>query len=391
MGEIHVLYSFPLRLGLYGVGVTAWYQVAGLAEQGVEVHLFAGSVEKPVPGVHSPRETLVPCGLRLPIRLLGTARATALHDRITSKAIRRIHKKSRIDVVHCWPQGAQKTFRVARDLGIKTFLERPNTHTGYACEVVEKEYRKLGIEMGKSHSHSYNAKRLRSEEDEYKLADLLLCPSEFVAKTFMDMGYDKEKIALHQYGYDPSRFGFSPDDLARDGKQPFSVAFLGRCEPRKGLHYALRAWLGSKACDKGKFYICGEFVPNYRELLADILAHPSVHEVGYIDDVTTVLRKCHALILPSVEEGSALVTYEARACGCVLLVSEATGARCVHMKEGLVHKVGDVVSLQKHIDLLASDSGLFLKLRNNSLAASSELTWDKAIEKLANIYKRHLA
>jgi glycosyltransferase involved in cell wall biosynthesis len=121
-----------------------------------------------------------------------------------------------------------------------------------------------------------------------------------------------------------------------------------------------------------------------------MLAHPSIREIGYLDDVTTVLCKCHALILPSIEEGSALVSYEARACGCVLLVSEATGARCVHMKNGLVHKVGDVTSLREHIDLLASDRDLFLRLQNESLAGLRQLTWLKAAEKLVNIYRECL-
>ena len=38
------------------------------------------------------------------------------------------------------------------------------------------------------------------------------------------------------------------------------------------------------------------------------------------------MRACHVLVLPSFEEGSALVTYEGRACGCVLVISDRAGA-----------------------------------------------------------------
>jgi glycosyltransferase involved in cell wall biosynthesis len=168
------------------------------------------------------------------------------------------------------------------------------------------------------------------------------------------------------------------------------MVFVGSCEPRKGLHYALDAWLASKACKNGTFYICGKYIPEYRKLLADKLAHPSVKEAGFLSNVAPLLQKCHVLILPSIEEGSALVTYEAKACGCVLLVSEASGAKCEHNKDALVHKPGDVATLREHIDMLASDAQLFSRLRTNSLSSIGELTWDKAAESLIRAYRKCL-
>ena len=97
------------------------------------------------------------------------------------------------------------------------------------------------------------------------------------------------------------------------------------------------------------------------------------------------------MVVPSLAEGSALVTYEARACGCVLLVSDASGAICEHTKDGLVHKAGDVNTLSEHIKLLASDFKFLDILRANSLAGLPDLTWDKAAQVLAQIYRRCLA
>ena len=47
---------------------------------------------------------------------------------------------------------------------------------------------------------------------------------------------------------------------------------------------------------------------------------------GYLADVSGEMRNTDVLVLPSIEEDSALVTYVARASGCVLLVSDAAGA-----------------------------------------------------------------
>jgi len=391
MSNLKVLYSFPLWITHRGgVPTTGYHQVAGLVKSGVQVTLYCGAILDPIEGLHSQRETLKFGGLKLPLGLLGTRKSAALHDRIVARNLPRIHEKDRIDIVHCWPSGALETLRTARELGIKTVLERPNTHTRYAFEVVGRECERLGVTLPKSHPHAFDAYALKREEEEFRLADRLLCPSEFVAQTFLDKGFKREKIALHRYGFDASRFNLPKDSAPPSTGRTFSMVFAGSCEPRKGLHYALDAWLASKACKNGTFYICGKYIPGYRKLLADRLAHPSVKEVGSLSDVAPLLQKCHALILPSIEEGSALVTYEARACGCVLLVSNAAGAVCEHNKDALVHKPGDITTLREHIDMLASDRNLLLRLRNNSIAGVSELTWDKAAESLIRAYQKCL-
>jgi glycosyltransferase involved in cell wall biosynthesis len=387
MRDIGVLYRFPLRLGTLSSSnpMTAWHQVVGLVAQGVRVLLYCGSCEKPIAGLNGLKETLVPWGVKVPIRLLGMYRAASLHDRIVAKALRRLNKG--IDIVHCWPSGALETLKTARKLGIETVLERPSAHTHLVYEVTSRECKKLGIKLSKSHYTAFNEKILAREEREFATADRLLCPSEFVVKTFLREGFPKNRLCQHQYGYDPEVL--SPYDRsnsnATDGS--FSIVYVGDCHPLKGLHFALRAWVASQASKEGRFYICGRFMPEYRELLQDSLSHSSVEYLGFTPDAGKVMRRCDALVLPSLAEGSAIVTYEARACGCVLLVSDAAGAVCEHMKDGLIHKSGDTNTLRDHIDLLASDKNLRERLQANSLAGVASLTWTEAAKKLVKIYQ----
>ncbi len=75
----------------------------------------------------------------------------------------------------------------------------------------------------------------------------------------------------HRYGYDPARFGASG---RRDGDRPFTVGFVGRGEPRKGLHIALERLAATPApAAVGRFVIAGAIDPDYREVLAPLLAH----------------------------------------------------------------------------------------------------------------------
>jgi glycosyltransferase involved in cell wall biosynthesis len=380
---VRVLYSFPHKLGAARICTTAWHQVAGVAAAGAAVTVYTGCISRSFPGRVKVRTTLAWKRLRIPYRLLGTRRACALHDWLVAQRLRTMAKD--IDVVHVWPLGALRTMRVAKQLGIPTLLERPNAHTRFAYEAVQEECRRLRIVMPPGHEHAFNPIVLKQESQEYEAADTLLCPSDFVARTFRERGFPEHKLARHQYGYDERLF--FPDLGSRLKTDGLTFLFAGGCAPRKGLHHALDAWLQSSACEGGAFLIAGGFIPGYAEILARQLAHPRVKVLGHRNDMADLMRSSDVLVLPSIEEGSALVTYEARGCGCVLLVSNAAGAVCRHGENALVHPVGDVGILARQMSLLHESPGLLEKLRTASLRSVQDITWDAAGEKLLDTYR----
>ena len=384
---VRVLYSFPHRLGAARICHTAWQQVNGLLAAGARVAVFPGSLQREVAEGADVKQTLAYGKLRIPYRVLGTERACALHDWVVSRRLERL--KGEIDIVHAWPLGSLRTLKTARRLGIPTVLERPNAHTRFAYEVVQKECEKLGVFLPPDHEHAYKPSVLAKEEAEYEAAFRLLCPSDFVVRTFVDQGFATEKLTRDQYGYDETVY--FPGQQARDDQSGLQVLFVGGCAPRKGLHYALEAWLRSPASRKGKFIIAGAFVPGYAERLSSMLADPSIEVLGHRHDVPELMRKSDLLILPSIEEGSALVTSEARASGCVLVVSDAAGAICMHMENALVHRAGDVDELTAHLTLLDSDRDLLERLRAASLSTTDEITWKAAGRKLLSAYRQVMA
>jgi glycosyltransferase involved in cell wall biosynthesis len=243
--------------------------------------------------------------------------------------------------------------------------------------------------MPPGHEHAEDPEKIRLEEEEYQLADRLLCPSEFVARTFLDQGFPADKLARHQYGYDETVF--FPNSKPADSKRGLTMLFAGGCAPRKGLHYALEAWLKSPAHRDGQFLVAGEFIPGYGEKLSSMLSHSSVHVLGHRQDVPELMRNSDILVLPTIEEGSALVTSEARGSGCVLLVSEAAGAVCQHMENALVHRVGDVEALTRHLTMLHEDRELLATLRAKSLSTVHQITWAAAGRRLLDVYRETIA
>jgi D-inositol-3-phosphate glycosyltransferase len=377
---MRVLYSFPHRIGAGRICTIAWYQADGAAKAGAEVVALVGSVDKPLPGDVRAIETLARGRARLPYRVVGSQRMFRLHDRITASWLRR--HPNEIDVVHAWPSGALETIQTARDIGIPTLLERPNAHTRFAYDVVKAEADKLGVKLPPDHEHAYKPDVLAKEEAEFAAADKLLCPSEFTAKTFRDAGHD-DQVVRHFYGVDPAVF--HPADEPRRRAQ-FTAIFVGVAAVRKGLHYALEGWHRSTASLAGRFLIAGEMLPDYRRVLAPMLDHPSVVELGHRNDVPDLLRQADVLVLPSIEEGFGLVCTEAMASGCVPLVSDSCTEICANGVNACVHPVGDVACLSAQLSLMAEDERSRRMLREGGLRMIDEISWDAAGVRLAEIY-----
>ncbi len=384
---VRVLYSFPLRLGADRICYTAWQQVNGLAAAGADVLVFPASLGRAVPDGVRVQPTLARGRFRLPYRVVGTMRAVAMHDRIVARRIEKM--VGQIDVIHTWPTGSLETLKTAARLGIPTVLERPNAHTGFAMEVVKQECDRLGVTLPPDHEHAFDAEKLRKEEAEYRAATRLLCPSEFVVKTFLDKGFKREQLVRHIYGYDEKVY--YPGNEPRDPKRGLTMLFVGVCAVRKGVHFALEAWLKSPASKDGTFLIAGEFLPAYEEKLAAMLAHPSVKVLGHRNDVPDLVRKSDILVLPSIEEGFGLVITEAMGSGCVPLASEACTEICDHMKTGLMHRIGDVEALTQHITLLHQDRALLAKLRTACLEVAPSITWTAAGQILQDAYRQTIA
>jgi glycosyltransferase involved in cell wall biosynthesis len=380
---LHVLYSFPDGIGKPGIGTTALNQVREVAAHVERVTLYCTSLHGELPANVRVVQTLSVFGRRVPHRALGVGRSYRYHDARVASALRRL---ADVDVVHCWPRATLRTCAAARRRRIPCLREVPNTHTAHAYAVVARERASLGLAPIADHSHTFDAAALRREEREYAAADALLVPSEYALRTFVERGVPRPKLVLHRYGYDERRFSVNGERAT--SPRPFTAIFVGRCEPRKGLHHALRAWQSSGASEGGRFIVCGAMEPDYGRVLAPLLAHPSIELHGFVADPAALMRESDVLVFPSLEEGSALVTYEAQACGCVLLVSEATGARCRDAVDGLVHRPGDVDALTEHLRVLSRDPATLRRLRDESIRASRGLSWRDAGRELAEIYAR---
>jgi glycosyltransferase involved in cell wall biosynthesis len=377
-----VLYSFPHPLDRPGIAQTALHQVLGLDRLGVPVTLLCTSLG----GVRLPesivvRQSLVVAGRRVPHRAIGVQRAYDYHDRRTAHWLAR--HAGEVDVVHAWPRGCLETLAAATSHGIAALRESPNPHTASVMRESAAAAANAGVALPQGHSHAANPRVLAKEEAEYRAATAVLVPSDYARTQFLVEGFPAERLLQHRYGCDLERF---PPRAERRAPGPFRAVFLGRGDPTKGLHIALDAWQRAALPD-AEFLIAGTVLPGYERALASRLGLPGVRRLGFVDDVPSLLGRADVLLLPSWTEGSALVTMEAQASGCVPLVSTASGALGVPGVDFLEHSVGAVDELAGQLRALAGDGERLAALSHRGTERREFLSWDTAAGALLECYR----
>ena len=258
---MRVLYSFPTRLGTSGIGMTAWHQVAAPRRARARGHgRLRGANERAAPGRRARDRDAAPAGLEAP---LPAARLHARRRASTTAAPRRAPARCRTSST-CSTAGRSAPSAPSRRPARPAFrglLERPNAHTRFAFDAVSRvprrarastSTRRARTPSGPSGSPARSAST-RSRE-------ALLCPSDFVARTFRDEGFPDDRAAAPSLRLRPGRA--SAPNGARTRPRPFTVGFVGRGEPRKGLHLALRAWLDSGLADRGRLIVAGAIEPS---------------------------------------------------------------------------------------------------------------------------------
>ena len=81
-------------------------------------------------------------------------------------------------------------------------------------------------------------------------------------------------------------------------------------------------------------------------------------------DLIERMSRSHVMMLPSVEEGLALVQAQAMACECPVIATEATGAEDLFTDglEGFIVPDRDVDALAARLQQLADDAPLRLRM-----------------------------
>jgi starch synthase len=264
--------------------------------------------------------------------------------------------------------------------------DRGSTHQRYQENVVAEEYRRWGATPAASAPHI-----VVREEKIYAQADAITVPSTVAKRSFIAMGVPAEKVHVIPYGVRLDQF----TRTAEPEVGAFNVLFAGQVSLRKGIPYLLQAFAAVKHPQK-TLTVVGSVQDDVRALLPT-LPQDGVTFTGSIPqaELAKKMSASHLLVLPSVEEGLALVQGQAMACGCPVLATTATGAEDLFTDgvEGFIVADRDVAALTERMQQVADDPALRRKLSEASLERVKFLggwdqygdLWDELLHELTGV------
>jgi glycosyltransferase involved in cell wall biosynthesis len=210
-----------------------------------------------------------------------------------------------------------------------------------------------------------------TESQEWELADIILAPSPYVRNTLINAGVDEQKVVLLPYGI--SLKNFKSQEPTFNSSRPLRILFVGTVNLRKGVPYLLKALqsLKSRTAEArlvGKIEIESERLRPYMDQ-ATFLGHVSRQ------DVLNQYAWADVLVMPSVSEGSATVTYEALASGLPLIATWNSGAWVKDGYNGFMIPVRDSQALAERLQRFCQNPNLIHEMSRGAAASAVHFSW----------------
>lgn len=232
--------------------------------------------------------------------------------------------------------------------GGKYICDRGSSHIRFQDEILKEEYERWGLKFG-----GIDQRIIEKEEKEYERSDKITVPSEFVRKTFLEKGVPAAKLCKVPYGARLDRFQKVADPI----KNTFRVLWVGGITLRKGFLYLIEAFNALKHPRK-ELYVIGALQPEMKKMLHHYNLE-NVHFKGLVHNskLPEIYSSAHVFVLPSLEEGLAMVQGEAMSCGCPVIATSHTGSEDLFAdgKEGFVVPLRSPLSIAECLQRMADD------------------------------------
>ncbi|HEV2576778.1 MAG TPA: glycosyltransferase [Acidobacteriaceae bacterium] len=291
---------------------------------------------------------------------LGYANALAF-DRWTERRLKpSLRREGPIDALIGISGSSLRTGALVQRSGGVFICDRGSTHQRYQEQILADEFRRWGVNTPPS-----DPRDTRREEAIYHQADAITVPSTMAARSFVEMGVPAEKLHVIPYGVRLESF----HPVADPDPATFDVLFAGAVGLRKGVPYLLDAFARLRHPHK-RLRIVGAIQEDIRSVLPR-LPMENVEFLGTVpqSDLARLMSQSHVLVLPSIEEGLALVQAQAMACGCPVLCSANTGGEDLFTDgvEGFIVPIRDPAALADRMQRLADDPDLQRSMRAAAL------------------------
>ncbi|HXC61710.1 MAG TPA: glycosyltransferase family 4 protein, partial [Nitrospiria bacterium] len=240
-------------------------------------------------------------------------------------------------------------------------------------EILREEHERLGLPL-----KGFHAREVARRVQEIELADGIICPSTFVRQSFIDRGTPPDRVRTVPFGIQVSS-GMEPGERPPD---VFRVLFVGQINLRKGLRYLFEAFRQFKHPNK-ELWIVG---PRTEQSgIEDMTPPENTRFLGVLkgEDLARVYRTCHVFVLPTLEEGLALVIGEALSYGLPVIATVNSGGADLFSdgSTGFLVPVRSPEAIADKLQLLADNPDLLAELSARAVTRDKGIrSWENTCE-----------
>lgn len=302
-----------------------------------------------------------------------------IHQIFDKSAARRLRKA---DIISGGSSVFLHTLRKAKEMGMITIVDHGSSHIVYQNDILKQEYEKFGVKI--KPFYLPHPKIIEKELQEYEEADYVSIPSLFVKRTFLEKGFPPKKIIHVPYGADLSTFKPLPkqDNI-------FRVIFGGGLTLRKGVHYLLQAF-SELNLPNSELLLVGAMNEEIRPFLDKYTG--CYKQISYVPfaEINKIFSQGTIFVLPSIEEGLALIQPIAMACGLPVICTTNTGGEDIIRDglDGFIIPIRNIEKLKERI-LYFYENPEAGRIMGDSarLRVAKGFTWDDYGDKIAHIYE----
>lgn len=239
------------------------------------------------------------------------------HDRYVARHLAKT--PSIYKALYSYEDCCLESFQEARQHGLHCFYEVPIAYWEATQHLLKEEAQRYPEWEPTLLAMQDSDEKLMRKTEELRLAQHIICPSNFVYDTLPEEIRKNIPCSIIPYGA-PT---IPPHPKGRKPQNKLRVLFAGALSQRKGLADLFAAMKILNRSDVELVVFGSLLAPEsfYRKQSPHFIYEPPRSNA----EVLQLMQCCDILVLPSIVEGRAIVQLEALSCGLPLIITPNTG------------------------------------------------------------------
>ncbi|TKC00458.1 glycosyltransferase [Pedobacter cryophilus] len=281
--------------------------------------------------------------------------------------------------------GQGGAIQIAKKLKMKIIVDHSIAHPVSMKNYLLKEYDKFN----KKYDLDPSTKFWTLVQKDCEEADYIVVNSDFVKQTFLENGFENEKIKVIYFGVRKDFIGIKKDWRIKLG-EPTKLLFIGNFGFRKGARVLIDA---IKILNSRNLNVQLDILGIVDEMgRIDIPSNINFRGIFLYDELKNFLKTRDIYVFPTFAEGSSRAAMEAMASGIPVVTTYNCGVPITHNLNGIIVPIDDSTTLANEIERLMLNESLRQTIGlNASNLIRDSYTWEIYRKNIVEFYREIIA